>query len=95
LKVRFLRPAEHEYLQALQYYAAQASDLGAAFLDDLDHAVQLLAAHPEVGAPYEGETRRLLLRRFQYSLIYELEKDEVVVVALRHQRQQPRPWRNI
>jgi len=42
LRVRFLRPAEAEYLEALRYYTSQSVDLGVAFLDDLDHAPALL-----------------------------------------------------
>jgi plasmid stabilization system protein ParE len=92
LKVRFLRPAQDEYLEALRYYTGQATDLGVSFLADLDHASQLLAELPSAGAPYDGETRRLLLRRFPYSLIYLIEA-EVLVIAVRHHRQQPVSWR--
>ncbi|MDP2956394.1 MAG: type II toxin-antitoxin system RelE/ParE family toxin [Longimicrobiales bacterium] len=93
MKVKFLRPAEDEYLAALRYYASQSVDLGAAFLDDLDHALALLAAHPEIGAPYDVDKRRVLLRRFQHSVVYELTLDEVVIVAVPHQRQRPESWR--
>ena len=94
MKVRFLRPAEDEYFAALQHYASQSTDLGAAFLDDLEHALELLAAHPQIGAPYDVDKRRLLLRRFHHSVIYELMPDEVVILAVPHQRQRPESWRD-
>ena len=56
--------------------------------------MKLLATYPEIGAPYEGETRRLLLRRFHHSLVYSIKPDEVVIYAVPHQRQQPRSWRD-
>lgn len=93
MRVRFLRPAEEEYLEALRYYTSQSVDLGVAFLDDLDHAVELLAAHPQIGAPYDGDTRRLLLRRFHHSLVYDLRPDEVVILAVAHHSQRPDSWR--
>ena len=93
MRVRFLRPAEEEYLEALRYYAGQALDLGAELLTDLDHATGLLAELPSIGAPYEGETRRLLFRRFPYSLIYIIQAEEVLVIAVRHHRQEPVSWR--
>lgn len=93
MRVRFLRPAESEYLEALRYYATQSADLAGAFLDDLDHAVNLLSEYAEIGAPYDVDKRRVLLRRFHYSLIYQVELNEVVVVAVMHQSQQPRSWR--
>ena len=93
MRVRFLRPAEDEYLQALQNYTSQSVALGVAFIDDLDHAVQLLTDYPQIGAPYEGDTRRLLLRRFHHSLVYELRPDEVVILAVPHHSQRPESWR--
>jgi plasmid stabilization system protein ParE len=53
----------------------------------------LLAAYPGIGAPYDVDKRRVLLRRFHHSVIYELTSDEVVVVAVPHQRQRPKSWR--
>ena len=49
MKVRFLRPAEEEVLDALEYYGSKSLELSAAFVADLDHVVALLAAHPEIG----------------------------------------------
>ena len=93
MRVRFLRPAEEEYLEALRYYGSQSFDLGVTFLNDRDHALDLRAAHPQIGAPYDGDTRRLLLRRFHHSLIYELKSDEVVILAVPHHSQRPESWR--
>ena len=93
MRVRFLSPAEREYLTDLEYYTSQAVDLGRAFLDDLDHAVALLIEHPHIGAPFDGDVRRLLLRRFQHSLIYVVDTDEVVILAVQHQSRQPDSWR--
>jgi plasmid stabilization system protein ParE len=93
LRVRFLTPAEREYLTDLQYYTAQAVELGGAFLDDIDHAVALLSEHPHIGAPFDGDVRRLLLRRFHHSLLYVVEADEVVVLAVQHQSRHPDSWR--
>jgi hypothetical protein len=56
LRVRFLRPAEDEYLEALRYYSSYSVDLGVAFLDDIDHVVTLLTAHPEIGARVDSIT---------------------------------------
>ena len=85
MRVTFLSPAEREYLAAIEYYTEQSVDLAAAFLDDLDHAVALLGEHSHVGAPFDGEIRRLLLRRFHHSVIYSVEGEEVVIIAVQHQ----------
>jgi toxin ParE1/3/4 len=92
VEVRFLTPARLEFLEALEFYRAQVSGLGAEFLGELERATERLAANPRLGAPYDSETRRLLLRRFPFSLIYEVHADHVLVVAVAHQRRRPGYW---
>ncbi len=93
MKVRFLSPAQSEYLEALRFYAAQSLDLAHAFLDDMEHATSLLGEYPEIGALFDAGTRRLLLRRFDHSLIYAVAHDEIVVIAVHHSRQHPTSWK--
>lgn len=92
--VRFPSPAREEFLEALSFYEAHATGLGAEFLAEVEHAVEGIAAHPDAGAPYEENTRRSLLRRFPFSLIYEVHPNEIVVVAVAYQRRRPGFWRN-
>lgn len=89
MRVRFLSRPSTSISPPFSIYTAQAIDLGGSFLDDLDHAVALLGEHPRVGAPLDGEIRRLLLRRFHHSL----ETDEVVILAVQHQSRHPDSWR--
>jgi plasmid stabilization system protein ParE len=49
--------------------------------------------HTEIGAPFDLDKRRLLLRRFQHSVIYEAGVGEVIVVAVPHQRRRLKSWR--
>jgi plasmid stabilization system protein ParE len=93
LKVRFLSPAEAEYLDALRYYADQSIDLAHAFANDVEHAVSLLEEFPEIGAPFDVDKRRLLLHRFDQSLIYAVAADEIIVIAIHHSRQHPTSWK--
>jgi plasmid stabilization system protein ParE len=61
--------------------------------DDLQKALQILAAHPHAGRAYTGGRRRFALRRFPYLIFYRVDKaaDQVVILAIRHgARQQER-----
>lgn len=58
MRVRFLRPAEEEVLASLRHYTGASPELAAAFVADLDHAVALLEAHPEIGSPFDVDKRR-------------------------------------
>lgn len=90
---RFLPPAEEEMTDAALFYEAAAPSLGHDFLDDLQHAIDTARAQPELGVPVAHGFRRLLVRRFPYSLIYAVEARQIVVVAVAHQRRRPEFWK--
>jgi toxin ParE1/3/4 len=86
--------AERELIEGALFYAREASpDLGLAFIAEFERMVGLLCRRPRVGPVWRGTTRRLPLRRFPYSIIYQLTADEVRVIALAHQSRRPGYWR--
>lgn len=93
MRVRLLTPAQEEFLEAAAFYEREAQGLGAEFIDEFDHALELVASNPHPGPHFEGETRRKLLRRFPFQIIYEVSADEVLVIAVAHLRKKPGYWR--
>jgi toxin ParE1/3/4 len=78
---------------AALFYESAAPSLGHDFLDDLQHAIDTAREPPELGAPVAHGFRRILVRRFPYSLIYAVEAGHIVVVAVAHQRRRPEFWK--
>ena len=92
MRVEFASGAEEEFLAALEYYEAESPGLGAAFIDDVEHATSLISSFPSLGSPGLDGTRRVHLRRFSFALVY-LERPELIwVVALEHHRRMPGYW---
>lgn len=48
------------------------------------------------GAPVPGEdhTRRLLLTRFPYQIVYRFRQGEIIIVAIAHLRRLPGYWKH-
>lgn len=92
MKVRFLTLAQQELDDAVDWYNEQADNLGKEFLDELDRAVKRSVAFPMSCPEIEPGLRRCLLARFPYGLVYSLEGDMVVVVAVAHLHREPRYW---
>lgn len=92
MPIRFLRGARIDFLAAAAFYESEAARLSAAFVATVEDALNLLASAPRIGSPYEDTTRRIILPRFPYSLIYEVADDEVVIVAVAHHRREPGFW---
>lgn len=91
---RFLTPADEEMTEASVFYEGASAGLGNGFLDEIHRVVNILREHPELGQPVGRGLRRALLHRFPFSLIYSVEVDEVLIVAVAHQRRRPGYWRN-
>jgi toxin ParE1/3/4 len=91
---RFLLPAEEEMIAASVFYEAATSGLGADFLDEVQRIINILRGHPELGPLVGRGLRRALLHRFPFSLIYSVEVDVILIVAVTHQRRRPGYWRS-
>ena len=92
MKISFLPPAQAELDEAYSWYAEQAVGLGFEFLDAFDQSVRLVASCPEMFEQVDGDIRRCLINRFPYGIIYGLDGDGIIVVAVAHVRRVPRYW---
>jgi len=86
--------AEQDLRSAAQFYREQAGPaLALALLTEIEHSISLLMRHPHIGAPWRGNKRRYVMRRFPYSVVYEFAPDEIRVLAVAHQSRRPDYWR--
>jgi plasmid stabilization system protein ParE len=92
VKVRFLKVAQSEVDDAVEWYDLQSHSLGTQFLDDLDRAVRRITAYPLSSTKIEGGLRRCLLSRFPYGIIYGVDSETVIVIAVAHLHREPRYW---
>ena len=92
MKVRFLKPAQSEIDDAFAWYDSQSSGLGTLFLDNIDRTIRRIAAYPLSNVEIEQDLRRCLLSRFPYGIIYGIDSETVIVVAVAHLHREPRYW---
>ena len=91
---RFLYPAEEEMTEASLFYEAASDGLGSDFLTDVQIGINNLLEHPHLGQPVGGGMRRMLLHRFPFSLIYSIESDAILIIAVAHYGRRPGYWRD-
>ena len=93
MKVSLAADAEYQLVEGALYSAREANaELGQAFISEFERSIRLLLTSPKLGAVWRGATRRLPLRRFPYSVVYQLREAEVRVLAVAHQRRRPGFW---
>ncbi len=62
------------------------------FLDELDRSVRLVKTYPLLAIEIEPEIRRFLFTHFPYALIYGIDRETIVVIAVAHLHREPRYW---
>ncbi len=92
MRARFLKPAELEVDEAIEYFDQQREGLGDRFEQDLVETVRFIAERPLTGKPLTALVRKFRLRTFRYNLIYVIDADEVIVVAVAHHSRRPGYW---
>lgn len=85
--------ALEELINTAEYYEAQVELLGENFLDEVERAVADLSESPERWPYFLLNSRRRLLDRFPYSIVYLIETERVYILAVMHQRRRPGYWR--
>jgi toxin ParE1/3/4 len=91
-RIVFLAPAEEEMLEAAAYYESQAEGLGRNFLAEVQQAADRIVENPRLGQIVRGDIRRRLLHRFPFGLLYRIDPEEIVIIAVMHLRRRPGYW---
>jgi plasmid stabilization system protein ParE len=89
---QLLPEAVREVEEAFWWYEGQRHGLGLEFLLAFDAAVEALRRLPESHEIVASRTRKTLLRRLPYLVLYALEKEQILITAVFHGRRDPRRW---
>lgn len=92
MKLIFLRIARNEMAEIKRYYNLQQNGLGDAFQREAQAAAQLILARPFSWQIEVEPARRFILNRFPYKMVYIVQDEQVVIVALMHQHRHPDYW---
>ena len=75
--------AIEEARAAFTWYGERNPRAAAQFLFELDEAIGSIAEFPDAWPPYLDGTRRKLLRRFPFALVYRMKGERLQVIAAR------------
>jgi len=95
MRLRLRPEARLDLEAAARWYEAQEQGLGRLFLEEVRASFHRIRTNPEVYALGYRGTRRALIRRFPYGVIYlpVAELDAIVVLAVLHCGRDPKLWR--
>jgi len=82
-----------EYLEAVRAYEETRSGLGGRLVQNVEAAVEGVCESPERWAILEQDIRRRLTRVFPFAILYTIEEEYILIVAVMHCHRKPGYWR--
>jgi plasmid stabilization system protein ParE len=92
MNLRILEVAQQEMEDAVDYYNHECPGLGYEFADEVYRTFDRIEANPEAWHPLSARTRRCLMHRFPYGVIYQDKVDALLVIAVMHLHRLPEIW---
>ena len=89
---QFHPKAQAEFERSALFYDGKFPGLGLEFAAEVQTAVAFAFSHPEAGAPAADGLRRVVVRRFPYSVVYRAIGERIYIIAVAHQRRHPNYW---
>jgi toxin ParE1/3/4 len=82
-----------EFEEAVRFYKERGRNLGRRFAEEVRVAIAKIVATPERWRILEEDIRRCLVHVFPYAVLYTIEADYILIVAVMHGKRQPGYWR--
>ena len=85
MKILFLRTAQAELDDAVEFYEGEQSGLGFRFQSEVSRSLNLVCNFPNAYQRVGKRFRRCLVSKFPYGIIFEHRKlvNEILVVAIK------------
>ena len=94
MRYEFHPHALEEYLAAVNYYSGRQEDLGLRFIEAVEAAVKQVVTAPTRWPLLEDDLRQCLVPVFPYVIIYSIELEYVLIIAIMHGHREPGYWRH-
>ena len=94
MRVEFHPEALEEYDAAAHFYARQQPGLDLRFIASVEHAIEVILEDPSRWRAFDEDVRRCFTRVFPFGILYTIEPDYVLAVAVAHCSREPGYWKN-
>ena len=85
--------AQAEFEQAIEYYEGCQEGLGYDFAIEVYSTIQNIMNFPNTWPELKSGIRRCLVRRFPYGVLYSVEQNGVLILAVMHLHRSPDYWK--
>jgi toxin ParE1/3/4 len=90
---RFHPAAREEFRDAARWYRAKRAIAASEFRRDISDGIRNIMQAPRRWSTYLHGTRRFVLQRFPFSIVYLEELEVVTIIAVAHSKRKPGYWK--
>jgi hypothetical protein len=94
MKYSFHPLALAELNEAIDYYEELQTGLGLEFAKEIFSSTQRIIGFPSAWSSLSQNTRRCLVNRFPYGIIYQILDNEILIIAIMQLNRKPSYWEN-
>ena len=92
MKIKVLSCAEQEFSEIVDYYNDQFPGLGYEFAIEVQNTFDRIISFPKAWPKFSHRTRRCIINRFPYGIIYQIRRDCILVGGIMHMKRHPKHW---
>lgn len=94
MRYEFHPEARQEFRESAAFYETERSNLGVAFTNEIESVLLKIVDAPVTWPFIEDDVRRCLAHRFPYGVLYTIETDYILIIAIMHCSRKPGYWRD-
>lgn len=91
-RVLLTSAAEKDYTESLCWYAEQDRNVAVEFEREFESSIQELLVDPERFPVCNDRHRFLLMKRFPFRIIYRIDTEAILIIAVAHAARSPDYW---
>lgn len=93
MRYEFHPAALEEYREAALWYAERDQNVASRFIACIENAVEQVVESPQRWRVIDEDIRRCLTHVVPYAILYTIENDFVLIVAVMHASREPGYWK--
>lgn len=86
--------AKSEIIESASWYDDKVDGLGLEFLFEVKNAESHIVQNSELWPNYEAGSRRYIMKRFPFAVIYLTSEEKIQIVAVAHCKRKPGYWKD-
>jgi plasmid stabilization system protein ParE len=90
--IHFLPAAERDFDESLEWYSERSKRTAQRFANAIDVALVRISEQADMCSFVDTLHRQCSVKRFPFRIIFRLQHDKILIVAIAHAKRNPNYW---